>query len=78
MALVNECMKVQSSITHNNLQLETTGMLAYVWMNKQKTYTKDYIPVSLYLYEMSRIGKFMETESMLVVPWLSGERMGVN
>ena len=26
---------------------------------------------------MSRIGKSMETESMLVVPWVSGERMGV-
>ena len=34
MLLVNECMKVHSSITHNNLQLETTGMLAYVWINK--------------------------------------------
>ena len=33
--------------------------------------------ISFYLYEMSRIGKSMETESMLVVPWLSGERMVV-
>ena len=33
--------------------------------------------VWFYLCEMSRIGKSMETESMLVVPWVSGERMGV-
>ena len=31
--LWKECINVHSSSTHNNLELETTGMLAYVWMN---------------------------------------------
>ena len=103
MLLVNEHVNVHSTISHNNLNLETTKMLAYAWKNRQIvaypyngilcTNEKEWSPsyatmwmnpckcveeakedwhkslhiVWFHLYEMSRIGKSMETENRLVV-----------